>query len=457
MNPSAPTIPHNREAEEATIGSVLIDPFALNTLAFLNPADFFIIRHRWIWEAFLSLKEKGLEIDLVTVSDEMERAGNLAEAGGPAYLTSLVNQVPSALNAENYGRVVQEYSVRRKMIDAANETAKLAYDTETNIVTAHAEARRRLDAAYNGNEADFDTIHDLIAQDYDRIDARARGEDEEVIPTGFYDLDALMDGGMRGGNLILWAGRPGMGKTAGMLDIALYAAFTHKKRVATFSLEMSNEQITRRLICKFGISMSSVRTGRLKETEWPLYTNAVDALAQTEIFMNDISDIMPNQIRAKCHGLKSRHGLDLVIVDYIGLMGNGEGENRNQELSYISRELKKTARELNVPFLVGAQLNREIEKRSDKRPVLSDLRDSGSLEQDADAVIFLYRPNEADKDKPRQEISLLLEKQRDGKVGAIPLIFNGPLMKFENAVQKSVNINEELALYAQSAQVGSED
>ena len=169
MNPSAPTIPHNREAEEATIGSVLIDPFALNTLAFLNPADFFIIRHRWIWEAFLSLKEKGLEIDLVTVSDEMERAGNLAEAGGPAYLTSLMNQVPSALNAENYGRVVQEYSVRRKMIDAANETAKLAYDTETNIVTAHAEARRRLGAAYNGNEADFDTIHDLIAQDYDLI------------------------------------------------------------------------------------------------------------------------------------------------------------------------------------------------------------------------------------------------------------------------------------------------
>ena len=146
-----------------------------------------------------------------------------------------------------------------------------------------------------------------------------------------------------------------------------------------------------------------------------------------------------------------------MIVDYIGLMGNGEGENRNQELSYISRELKKTARELNVPFLVGAQLNREIEKRSDKRPVLSDLSDSGSLEQDADAVIFLYRPNEADKDRPRQEISLLLEKQRDGKVGAVPLIFNGPLMKFENAVQKTVQINEERAMYAQRAQVGSED
>ena len=455
MNP--PTIPHNREAEEATIGSVLIDPFALRTLAFLNPEDFYIVKHRWIWEAFLSLSKKGLEVDLVTVSDEMERAGNLADAGGPAYLTSLVNQVPSALNADNYGRVVQEYSVRRKMIDAANETAKLAFDTETNIVTAHAEARRKLDAAYNGNEADFDTIRDLASRDYDRVDARAKGESDDVIPTGFYDLDAMLDGGMRGGNIILWAGRPGMGKTAGMLDIALYAALAHKKKVATFSLEMSNEQITRRLVCKFGVSMSSVRTGRMKETEWPLYTHAVDCLAQTEIFMNDISDIMPNQIRAKCHGLKSRHGLDLVVVDYIGLMGNGGMENRNQELSYISRELKKTARELNVPFLVGAQLNREIEKRTDKRPMLSDLRDSGSLEQDADIVAFLHRPNEADKDKPRQEMSLLVEKQRDGRIGTIPLIFNGPFMKFENAVQKSIQVNEERALHAQRAQVGSED
>ena len=193
MNP--PTIPHNREAEEATIGSVLIDPFALRTLAFLNPEDFYIVKHRWIWEAFLSLSKKGLEVDLVTVSDEMERAGNLADAGGPAYLTSLVNQVPSALNADNYGRVVQEYSVRRKMIDAANETAKLAFDTETNIVTAHAEARRRLDAAYNGNEADFDTIRDLASRDYDRVDARAKGESDDVIPTGFYDLDAMLDDG----------------------------------------------------------------------------------------------------------------------------------------------------------------------------------------------------------------------------------------------------------------------
>ncbi len=455
MNP--PTIPHNREAEEATIGSVLIDPFALNTLAFLSPEDFYIVRNRWIWEAFLSLSKKGLEVDLVTVSDEMERAGNLADAGGPAYLTSLVNQVPSALNADNYGRVVQEYSIRRKMIDAANETAKLAFDTETNIVTAHAEARRKLDAAYNGNEADFDTIRDLASRDYDRVDARAKGESDDVIPTGFYDLDAMLDGGMRGGNIVLWAGRPGMGKTAGMLDIALYAALAHKKKVATFSLEMSNEQITRRLVCKFGVSMSSVRTGRMKETEWPLYTHAVDCLAQTEIFMNDISDIMPNLIRAKCHGLKSRHGLDLVVVDYIGLMGNGGMENRNQELSYISRELKKTARELNVPFLVGAQLNREIEKRTDKRPMLSDLRDSGSLEQDADIVAFLHRPNEADKDKPRQEMSLLVEKQRDGRIGTIPLIFNGPFMKFENAVQKSIQVNEERALHAQRAQVGSED
>jgi replicative DNA helicase len=376
-------VPHSREAEEAVVGAVFINPEVYYDIAqFLSADDFYIHRHKWIWEAFNRLHEQRIPIDLLTVADELERRGQLSEIGGSAYLTSLINQVPSSLNAESYARIVEGYSIRRKMINAANQIASIAYNEKTSVDDLMDEAEK---AVFNVSERrlkhDLQPIKDVLSSYYDRIDDLAKRPDEIVgVPTGFIDLDKMLTG-LQPSDLLIIAGRPGQGKTGFLLSVAKNAGLTHKKHVAIFSLEMSNEQVVQRLIAQeTGIDSQRLRTGKLQEHEWPLFTHAIEVFGDTHIYLDDTPAITPLQLRTKCRRLHMEFGLDLVIVDYLQLMGGDvRTDNRVQEVSYISRNLKILARELNVPVLAAAQLSRAVEQRADKRPVLSDLRESGCL------------------------------------------------------------------------------
>ncbi|MBV6394107.1 MAG: Replicative DNA helicase [Anaerolineales bacterium] len=444
--PSSPSVPHSREAEEAVVGAVLINPEVYYDIAqFLSPDDFYIHRNRWIWEAFIRLHESRTPIDMLTLSEDLERAGQLNEIGGSAYLTSLINQVPTSLNAESYGRIVEENSLRRRMIQAAKQIASLAYKGDA-IDNVMGEAEKAVfGVSERRNKHDLQSIRTVLSSYYDRIDDLSkRPEDFHGVPTGFYDLDKLLNG-LQPSDLLIIAGRPGQGKTGFLLSVAKNAGLTHKKHVAIFSLEMSNEQVVQRLIAQeTGIDSQRLRTGKLLENEWPLFTHAIEVFSDTHIFLDDTPAITPLQLRTKCRRLHMEYGLDLVIVDYLQLMsGDTRNDNRVQEVSQISRNLKVLARELNVPVLAAAQLSRAVEQRTDKRPVLSDLRESGSLEQDADIVMFIYRPDQYEKDTDKHNIAqIIVSKHRNGPVGEIELIFRGALAKFENAATKVFRPNE---------------
>ncbi|HZJ21835.1 MAG TPA: replicative DNA helicase [Anaerolineales bacterium] len=448
---TAPTtqtaVPHSREAEEAVVGAVFINPEVYYDVAqFLSADDFYIHRHRWVWDAFTSLHEQRIPVDLLTVSDELDRRGQLSEIGGPAYLTALVNQVPSSLNAESYGRIVEGYSVRRKMINAANQIASIAYNERTSVDDVMNEAEK---AVFNVSERrlkhDLQPISSVLSEYYDRIDDLAKRPEEFFgVPTGFIDLDKMLSG-LQPSDLLIIAGRPGQGKTGFLLSVAKNAALTHKKHVAIFSLEMSNEQVVQRLIAQeTGIDSQRLRTGKLLETEWPLFTHSIEVFSDTHVYLDDTPAITPLQLRTKCRRLHMEFGLDLVIIDYLQLMGGDtRTDNRVQEVSYISRNLKVLARELNVPVLAAAQLSRAVEQRSDKRPVLSDLRESGSLEQDADIVMFIYRPDQYEKDTVKQNVAeIIVSKHRNGPVGSVELVFRSSLAKFENAATRIFRPNE---------------
>lgn len=444
--PSSPSVPHSREAEEAVVGAVLINPEVYYDIAqFLAADDFYIHRNKWIWEAFIRLHESRIPIDLLTLSEDLEKNNQLAEIGGSAYLTSLINQVPTSLNAEAYGRIVEENSLRRRMIQAANQIASLAYKGDA-IDNVMGEAEKAVfGVSERRNKHDLQPIRTVLSAYYDRIDDLSkRPEDFHGVPTGFYDLDKLLNG-LQPSDLLIIAGRPGQGKTGFLLSIAKNAGLTHKKHVAIFSLEMSNEQVVQRLIAQeTGIDSQRLRTGKLLENEWPLFTHAIEVFSDTHIFLDDTPAITPMQLRTKCRRLHMEFGLDLVIVDYLQLMGGDtRNDNRVQEVSQISRNLKVLARELNVPVLTAAQLSRAVEQRTDKRPVLSDLRESGSLEQDADIVMFIYRPDQYEKDTDKHNIAqIIVAKHRNGPVGDVELIFRSALAKFENAATKVFRPNE---------------
>ncbi len=434
-------VPYSREAEEAVIGAILINPEVYYDVAqFLQPEDFYIIRHRWIWQAITRLHEQRMPVDLLTVSQMLEQMGQLAEAGGPAYLTALTNNVPSSLHAEAYARVVEANAVRRRMLDAANEIAKLAYKSDIEINDIMSEAEK---AIFGVSERrltrDLQPIQQVLSEYYDRIDQLTRrGEDTYGVPTGFIDLDRLL-GGMQPSDFLIIAGRPGSGKTAFLLSAAKNAAQIHKKHVAIFSLEMSNEQLVQRLIAQeTGIDTHRLRTGKLAEDEWSLLVHAIEVLGDTRIFLDDTPGLTPMQLRTKCRRLHMEYRIDLVLVDYLQLMSGGvRAENRVQEVSYISRNLKMLARELNVPLLAAAQLSRAVEQRADKEPQLSDLRESGSLEQDSDVVMFIHFPYQSDKDSLKQDIAeIKVAKHRNGPTDSIELYFRRKLAKFENAATR---------------------
>jgi replicative DNA helicase len=437
--------PYDRQAEEAVLGSVLVNTEVYYDLAhFLSGDDFFLHRNRWIWETFTSLHEQRLPIDILTVSEELERQGRLEEVGGPAYLTTLINNVPSSLHAEAYGKIVEETATRRRLLEAANQIARLAFQSGTPVEDVVNDAEK---AVFGVSERrlshQLQPISQVLSEYYDRIDYLARHRDETIgVPTGFIDLDRLL-GGMQPSDLLIIAGRPGQGKSGFCISVAKNASQLHKKHVALFSLEMSNDQLVQRLVAQeTGIDSQRLRMAHLHDDEWPVFTQAVSVLGDTHIYLDDTPAITPLQLHTKCRRLHMEVGLDLIIVDYLQLMtGDVRIENRVQEVSYISRNLKALARELKVPVLAAAQLSRAVESRRPPRPILSDLRESGSLEQDSDVVMFIYRPDQYEKDTLKQNIAeIIVAKHRNGPVGSVELVFRQALAKFENAATRPIDV-----------------
>lgn len=441
--------PNNREAEEAVLGSILINPESYYDVAeILNEDDFYIIRNQWIWSSIVRLNEKRAPIDILTVSEDLQNHNQLGDIGGQAYLISLVNQTPTSLHAQSYSHIVEQNAIRRRMLAAANEMAKLAYDQEKDVDTIIDKAEMSVFGLSERRvRHDLEPIERVLSNYYDHVDELSQ-RDEEIfgVPTGLTDLDRLL-GGLQKSDLLIIAGRPGSGKTGFMLSVAKNAAQKHKKHVAFFSLEMSNEQLVQRLIAQeTKIDTQRLRTGKLDNEEWPLFTHAIEVLGDTHIWLDDTPAITPLQLRTKCRRLHMEHNLDLIIIDYLQLMGSdSRTENRVQEVSHISRSLKVLARELNVPVLAAAQLSRAVEQREGKRPVLSDLRESGSLEQDSDIVMFIHRPDMLEKDNPRQNIAeLIVAKHRNGPTHpGIELVFLNNLAKFENAATFSGDFGKD--------------
>ncbi|MEA2009014.1 MAG: replicative DNA helicase [Chloroflexota bacterium] len=444
---SAKMVPNSREAEEAVIGAVLINPESYYDVAqFLSSDDFYIHRHKWIWETFVKLHDSKVDIDFVTVTEELDQMGHLSDIGGAAYIAQLTNNVPSSLHAEAYGHRVEETAIRRRMIDAANKIAQLAYKENLSLETVMDGSEK---AVFNVSEKrlsrDLEPIQHVLSNYYDRIEALSLRDDDLVgVPTGFADLDTLL-GGLQASDLLIIAGRPGMGKTGFLLTAARNAAVKHKQHIAIFSMEMSNEQVVQRIISQeTGISTQKLRRGNLTDREWELFAQSIEVLNDTHIFLDDTPALTPLQLRTKCRRLHLEHRIDLIVVDYLQLMTTDlRNNNRVQEVSEISRNLKILARELDVPVLAAAQLSRAVEQRSDKRPVLSDLRESGSLEQDADIVMFIYRPEQYEEDTIQENLAeIIVSKHRNGPTGNIQLFFRKELAKFENASTDTRNLNE---------------
>lgn len=444
---SGQEMPYDRQAEEAVLGSILVNPEVYYDVAyFLSGDDFFLHRNRWIWEAFTSLNEQRLPIDILTVSEELERQNRLDEIGGPAYLTAIISNVPSSLHAAAYGHLVEESATRRRLLEAANQIARLAFQLENPIEDVVNDAEKTIFGVSERRLThQLQPLKQVLSEYYDRVDYLARHQDETIgVPTGFIDLDRLL-GGLQPSDLLIIAGRPGQGKSGLCLSIAKNASQLHKKHVAIFSLEMSNDQLVQRLVAQeTEIDSQRLRLANLRDEEWPLFTQAVSTLSSTQMYLDDTPAITPLQLRTKCRRLHMEIGLDLIIVDYLQLMtGDTRIENRVQEVSYISRNLKALARELNVPVVAAAQLSRAVEARRPPRPILSDLRESGSLEQDADVVMFIYRPDQYEEDTLKQNIAeIIVAKHRNGPVGSVELVFRTTLAKFENAATRRAGIVE---------------
>jgi replicative DNA helicase len=422
-------LPHNLEAERSVLGAILIHNDAFNQAAeVLNPRDFFRDAHRRIFEKMVQLSERGHAIDFVTLKEELSRTGELDEVGGPAYIAALVDGLPQATNIEYYARIVREKSTLRNLIFSANKILANAYEAEQEPNQILDDAEQAIFAiAEDRVRAGFVSMRALAHASFETIE-RAHEHKQLVtgVPSGFADLDELT-AGFQPGDLVIIAARPSVGKTALALNVAQHVGTKTARTVGIFSLEMSKEQLfLRMLTSEARIDSHRLRTGFLVESDWGRLSHALGTLSEARIFIDDTPGIGVLEMRAKARRLTAEHGLDMLIVDYIQLMqGRGRFENRTLELASISRALKGLAKELNVPVIVISQLSRAPEARSDHRPLLSDLRESGALEQDADVVILLFRADQYADSKPEDEnvAEINVAKQRNGPTGVIRLAF----------------------------------
>ncbi len=437
--------PHSTEAEEAVLGSLLIDPDAIFEVAsFLRPEAFYRVANRWIYDSILALSERREPIDFITLTEELRRREQLEEVGGEAYLIGLLNVVPTSINARSYAQVVEAASTRRKLISAAGTIANLAYNEAEDISVVIDRSEQTLfGVSEERTTRDLVPVKQITRTYLERVEElNRRGDDVIGVPTGFKDLDRLL-GGLNRSDLVIVAARPGMGKTSLQNAMALTAARRYNKRVALFNLEMSGEQLVQRMIsAETRIDSQRLRRGNLAEQEWPIFMQAIGRLSETSIFIDDTPSITPMQLRTKCRRLYAEHGIDLIMIDYLQLMNSEfRTANRVQEISDISRGLKTLARELDVPVVAAAQLSRAVESRQDKRPMLSDLRDSGSIEQDADVVMFIYRDEYYNEDTERPNIAEInIAKHRNGPTGSVDLFWHGKLATFRNLQSSEVDL-----------------
>ncbi len=435
------TLPHNLEAERSVLGAILLHNDAFNLAAeVIDAHDFFRDAHRRIFDKMVALAERGEAIDLVTLKEELTRSGDLDEVGGPAYIAALVDGVPRSTNVEHYARIIKEKATLRNLIYSANKILANAYEASDEADVILDQAEHAIFAIADDKVRDgFVSLRDLAQSSFETIEKlHSRRELITGVPTGFADLDE-MTSGLQPSDLVIVAARPSMGKTSLVLNIAQHVGTKTDQSVGIFSLEMSKEQLfLRMLTAEARIDAHRLRGGFLGEKDWGRLSQAIGTLSEAKIFIDDTPSIGVLEMRAKCRRLAAEHGLNLVIVDYIQLMqGRGRFENRTLELGSISRSLKGLAKELHVPIVVLSQLSRAPESRSDHRPQLSDLRESGALEQDADVVVFIYREDQyVDKSQPPTDnqgiAELIIGKQRNGPTGVVKLAFIREYTRFEN-------------------------
>ena len=436
MNEMDRVMPHNEEAEQSVIGAIFLEPQALVTASeVLVPEDFYNAAHKLIFETMLTLNDQRTAIDTVTVAEELSNKNMLDDVGGIMYITEIASAVPTAANVAFYANIVAEKSVLRRLIRTATKIVEDGYTREDEVTELLGEAEKQImEVASRKNSSDFKHIKGVLVETYDHVEQlQNRQGDITGIPTGFRDLDKLTAGFQRG-DLIIVAARPSVGKTAFALNVAQAVGTKTDENVAIFSLEMGAEQLVMRMLCAEGnIDAQVLRTGALTTEDWGKLTLAMGALSRAGIYIDDAAGIRVNDIRAKCRRLKQEHGLGMILIDYLQLIqGPGKaGQNRQQEVSDISRSLKGLARELEVPVIALSQLSRGVEQRQDKRPMMSDLRESGSIEQDADIVAFLYREDYYDKEtEDANTIEIIVAKQRNGPTDTVKLAFKKEYNKF---------------------------
>ena len=427
--------PQNIEAEQSVLGAMLLEREAVIIGADrLRKEDFYRDAHRTIFEAIENLYRSSKEADIITVTEELRKMGHLDDVGGIAYVASLPNMVATAANVEYHARIVAEKATLRNLITTATQITTMGYAAEqdTDEIVSDAE-RMIMGISSNTNKSEFSSVGEVVSTTLDKITALYENKSGLTgLPTGFRYLDQLTTG-LQPSDLILIAARPSMGKTAFTLNIAQNIGVRQKKTVAFFSLEMSKEQLVQRLLCQMShIDSQKLRVGQLNgDQDWTRLMNACSELYESPIYIDDTPGITVAEMRSKVRRLKAEHDLKLVIVDYLQLMQGRSGENRQQEISEISRSLKGLARELNVPVIALSQLSRSVESRTVKKPMLSDLRESGSLEQDADIVAFLYREGYYNPESDRKDITeVIIAKHRNGPIGTVELFFNSSLTLF---------------------------
>jgi replicative DNA helicase len=420
--------PHNLDAEQSVLGSLLIDRDAIIRIAsFVKAADFYRAAHGVIYEAIVTLYNRREPTDLITLVDELRRTGRLEDAGGETYLSELIAAVPTAVHVEYYGRIVERTATLRRLISAGTEVVTIGYDDSRDVEESIDLAEQAIFAvSQRRTTRDFRSIGEVLEAYFDQLDTLHQNKGTIVgVPTGYADLDKLT-GGLQPSDLIIIAARPAVGKSSLGLGIAFNAAVRYGKTVGLFVLEMSAEQIVQRMLSmETGIDTHRLRLGYIDDSEWASVTRAFGRLSEANIFIDDTASVSIMDVRSKARRLHAERGLDLLIIDYLQLMtAGGRTDNRVQEISQISRNLKGLARELHVPVVALAQLSRAVESRQSHVPMLSDLRESGSIEQDADIVGFIYREDVYDPETERKGIAdLIIAKHRNGPVGTVHLRF----------------------------------
>ncbi|AGL03960.1 replicative DNA helicase [Desulfoscipio gibsoniae DSM 7213] len=427
--------PHNIDAEQSVLGALFLDNSAIAIVTrFIQPDDFYVEAHRVIFKTILDLEENGHAVDLVTVTDQLRRIGALEKVGGATYVATLSNISPTAANAEHYAHIVEEKALLRNLINLATRIAGMGYEGSEDAERLMEEAEKMLmELGSRRTSALFTEIKDILMDTFKHLEHLYKHKGEiNGVPTGFTDLDRLCQG-LQPGDLVIVAGRPSMGKTSFGMCIAYNAAEKNNKPVAVFSMEMSKEQLVQRMLCAEAmVDQHKIRTGFIRDEDWGKLTQKAREIARLPIFIDDSGVLTVRQLRAKARRLHMEKGLGLIVIDYLQLMqGSGRTENRQQEIANISRSLKALAKELGVPVLALAQLSRSVEQRQDKKPIMSDLRESGSLEQDADVVMFIYRDEYYNPDTEKIGIAdIIVAKQRNGPTGVVELAFLKEYTKF---------------------------